>query len=460
MNLDRDAMGRHADSVREEFERRLKEFVNIPSVSADPARKPDVARQVEAAVETLRAFGATDVEVVPTDGNPVVFARFVSDPAAPTLTLYNHLDVQPANEPEWTADPFCFRHENGRYFARGATDDKGPALSALHGLRHGLDTGARANLHVIWELEEEVGSPHFEQALLRLGDRARTNSVVVSDTIWIARGRPAVPAGLRGLQTLVMTLATGATDQHSGTTGGAARNPVAELCAVAAACVDGKTGRCKVPGFYDDVRKPTQQELGDFARSGFSVAGFMKDHQFSSIRTRDRMEVMKRIWAMPTFEVHGLVGGYAGPGVKTVVPPRAELKISARLVPDQKPDKVVAAIRRFVKRVNGDVRVVPQHALRAYRGATTGPRADAVRRAIAFAFDREPVFVREGGSIGAVLTMGRMWKVPVLFIGLSLPEHGYHAPNENFDWEQARGGIVAFAAYLHETAALGAGAGA
>lgn len=453
-SLDANELRRSADSVRSDFELHLKEFVNIPSVSVEPERKPAIARQVEAAITLLRQFGASTAEAIPTDGNAVVFARFETNPKAPTVTLYNHLDVQPANEPEWTAEPFCFRHENGRYFGRGATDDKGPALTALYGIRKGLDLGTAINVNVVWELEEEIGSPNFRQSLLKLGDRGRTDSVVVSDTIWVARGRPAVPAGLRGLQTLLFTLETGTTDQHSGTTGGAARNPVAELCQVAFACVDAKTGRCKVPGFYDDVVKPSKSELTDFARSGFSVKQFMQDHQFKSIRTKDRQEVMKRIWAMPTFEIHGLTGGYAGPGVKTVIPPRAELKVSTRLVPNQKPEKIVRAIRAYVRKQNPDVKVVALHDLRPYSGITEGAHADAVRRAIAFAFGKEPVFVREGGSIGAVVTMRELWRAPVMFIGLSLPEHGYHAPNENFDWEQASGGMVAFAAYLHELACL------
>lgn len=452
--LNRETLKTWTQSVRNRFEQHLKEFVNIPSVSVEPDRKGDIIRQAELGHDTLRQFGATTVDVIPTDGNPILFARFETDPSFPTVTLYNHLDVQPANEPEWTADPFCFRHDNGRYFGRGATDDKGPALSALYGIRKGLDTGARVNVNVLWELEEEVGSPNFEQGIRKLGARGRSSSVVVSDTIWIARGRPAVPAGLRGLQTLLLTLETGCTDQHSGTTGGAARNPVAELCAVAAACVDAKTGRCKIPGFYEDVVSPSKRELADFAGSGFSVSEFVKDHQFKSLRTRDRMDVMKRIWAMPTFEVHGLTGGYAGPGVKTVIPPRAELKVSMRLVPNQKPEKIVRALQAHVRKLNKDVKVVPLHALQAYRGVTQGPYADAVREAIYFAFEREPVFVREGGSIGAVVTMSEYWRVPVLFIGLSLPEHGYHAPNENFDWEQASGGMIAFAAYLHEVARL------
>jgi acetylornithine deacetylase/succinyl-diaminopimelate desuccinylase-like protein len=451
----RDALFAWPPTVRAEFESRLREFVEIPSVSADPAHQPDIARLTELACATLREFGATDVRAIRTDGNPVVVGRFAAAGPAPTVTVYNHLDVQPAGEPQWRTDPFRLGIDGERYLGRGTTDDKGPALTALFGARRAQQDGLPLHIRFLWELEEEIGSPNFEQAVREAGESIQTDSVVVSDTVWVARGKPAVPAGLRGLQTMLLRLDTGATDQHSGVTGGAARNPIAEMCAVVAGCVDARTGRCKVPGFYDDALPPTKAELEDFRASGFTVAQFKKDHEFKSLRTNDALEVMKRIWAMPTFEVHGLVGGYAGPGVKTVIPPYAEAKISTRLVPDMKPAKIVQKIRAHVRKLNPDVRVETQHHLMPYRGKTTGPHADAVRRAIRFAFGKTPVFVREGGSIGAVLTMEQRLRAPVTFIGLSLPEHGYHAPNENYDWTQASGGMIAFRKYFEELAALG-----
>jgi acetylornithine deacetylase/succinyl-diaminopimelate desuccinylase-like protein len=161
---------------------------------------------------------------------------------------------------------------------------------------------------------------------------------------------------------------------------------------------------------------------------------------------------MKRIWAMPTFEVHGLVGGYTGPGVKTIVPPRAELKCSMRLVPKMKGEKLVKLIKGFVKKRHPDVRVETDPGAPAYKGITSGPYVEAAKRGIQFAFGKTPVFVREGGTIGAVLSMEQILKCPIVFLGLSLPHHGYHAPNENFDWGQAGGGIVAFAKFFEEVA--------
>ncbi len=170
------------------------------------------------------------------------------------------------------------------------------------------------------------------------------------------------------------------------------------------------------------------------------------------VRTRDPLDAVKRLWAIPTFEVNGLAGGCAGPGVKTIVPPRAELKVSMRLVPNMKGEKVVKLVKGFVKRRNPDVRIEAAKAAPAYRGVTEGPYFESVKDAMKFAFGKNPVIVREGGTIGAVLFMEQILKCPIVFMGLSLPEHGYHAPNENFDWGQAGGGIVAFARFFEDVA--------
>ena len=454
--LSREALTTFARTNRSRFEGLLRDFVECPTVSVDPARKPAIANGVKMAVETIRAFGGSP-SVLETGGNPIVSGQWGDDASRPTVTVYNHLDVQPASketEP-WESEPFVFTKKGDRYFGRGTTDDKGPALAALFGAKAAVDAGVPANVKVLWEFEEEIGSPSFAKGVAGGLDALATDSIIVSDTIWIARGKPAAPAGLRGMQGMLFTLETGTTDQHSGVTGGAARNPLAELMQLVNDCFDGKTGRVKIPGFYEDVVAPTKKELEDFRRSGFTVAGFKKDHLFKSIRTNDPLEIMKRIWAMPTFEIHGVVGGYTGPGVKTVVPPRAEVKVSCRLVPDQTGAKIAKLITAFVKKKNPDVKVHLEGRLDPYRGITTGPLADAVRSSVKFAFGKEPVFVREGGSIGAVVTMETLLKAPVLFLGLSLPEHGYHAPNENFDWEQAEGGMIAFAKYFETVGALG-----
>jgi len=449
MNLDKKSLVAYAQSERAHFEDTLKEFVEIPTVSADPARQGDIRRLAERSAQLVRDFGGT-AEVLETAGNPIVAGRFAGDSGAPSVTVYNHLDVQPASretEP-WNTDPFVFTKDGDRYFGRGTTDDKGPALSALWGIRAAREAGVRANLGVLWEFEEEIGSENFEAAIKEHRAKLTTGHVIVSDTIWVSRKQPACPAGLRGLQGFELVLETGTTDQHSGVTGGAARNPIGELMKLVTEMYDATTGKVKIKGFYDDVEPPTKQELAEFRNSGFTIKQFKKDHLFKSIRSDDPLDVMKRIWAMPTFEVHGVVGGYTGPGIKTIIPPKASVKVSCRLVAAQDPKKILKLVKQFVKEKNPDVKIVAEGSMYPYKAPTTGPLAETVKQAMKFAFGRDPVFVREGGSIGAVISMEQVLDCPVMFLGLSLPEHGYHAPNENFDWQQASGGMVAFAKYF------------
>ena len=438
----------YVDASRPEFERRLAELVAIPGVSADPAHAADITRTAECAAAQLRDAGL-DARIVPTAGSPVVVGEYQgAGPGGPTVTIYNHLDVQPADPAEWRTEPFRLTIDGERYLGRGSTDDKGPALTALAAAQYAVTHEIGVNIRFVWELEEEIGSPNFESFVRAEGARLATDVVVVSDSIWIAADRPAIDYGLRGLVTLEVTLETGTTDTHSGLTGGAARNPLTELAGIIAECVDPGTGRILVPGVADTVATVTDDELDDFVASGFDVAAFMAAHGLTSLRSTDTREVVRRIMAEPTFEVHGLVGGYTGPGVKTVVPARATAKISLRIVPHQDPHAVFAQVRDFITARHPDARVELEAALPAYLGPRTGPYADAAAAAVEYAFGRRPAFVREGGSIGAVLTMDQHLRAPVILLGLSLPSHGYHAPNEHYDWTQAAGGIRMFVHYL------------
>jgi len=445
--VDRAALKKYVADSRSEFENHLKTLVEIPSVSMDPGHRKDVDACAKAAARIIEKMGGK-AKVKKTAGNPVVLGHFMAHRNAPTVTVYNHMDVQPAGGPEWDRAPFKMAFEGDRYYARGATDDKGPAMTALLAARYSVRSGIPVNIRFIWELEEEIGSPSFDAFVKKEAPRIPTDSVVVSDTIWVSRTKPAVSAGLRGLQGAILRLETGEKDTHSGLTGGAARNPITELAEIIAKCVDARTGRVKIPGFHDDVVKPTREELGWFRDCGFSVNGFKKAHGLKKLRHSDPMKVMKAIWAEPTFEVHGIAGGYQGPGVKTAVPPWAEAKISMRLVPDQSPGKALRLLRKYVKSLNPDVKITDESALSPYRGVTTGPYAEAASAAIEFAYRKKPAVVREGGSIGAIVTMEQYLKCPITFIGLSLPEHGYHAPNEYYDWGQASGGMQAFVKYF------------
>jgi acetylornithine deacetylase/succinyl-diaminopimelate desuccinylase-like protein len=441
---------------REPFEALLRRFVETPTVSVDPAHKEDIRKGVDLTVETIRKFGGNPIVYEADKGNPTVHGVFDADPKLPTVTVYNHMDVQPASketEP-WDTEPFVFTKKGDTYFGRGTTDDKGPALSALYGARAAREAGVPVNIRFLWEFEEEIGSPNFEKIISGAAADLKTDSVVVSDTVWVSRQRPANSAGLRGLMGFLMTLETGTTDTHSGEVGGAARNPLGELMKIVCDIYDPVTGRVKIKGFYDDVIPPTKKELDDWTNCGFSARAFKKAHKLKSMRVENDLDVMKRIWGMPTFEVHGVVGGYQGPGLKSIVPPRAEVKASCRLVPGQRPKQIANLIRAFVRERNPDVKLQFESMAPAFRASVEGPLPEALKRAVKFAFKRDAVFVRDGGTIGAMTSIEKVLKCPIMFLGLSLPEHGYHAPNENFDWQQASGGMVAFAKYFEEVANL------
>ncbi len=231
MAFSRTELDHFAAKERDRFEDMLKDFVEVPSVSADPAHKGDIERSAELGAATLRALGGRAELHRVAGGSPVVLGAFDAGPGRPTITVYNHLDVQPASketEP-WRTEPFRFTKQGDTYFGRGTTDDKGPALTALLGARAAIAARVPLNIKFLWETEEEVGSPNFAATLKAIGPAAKTDAVVVSDTVWVSRGRPSLSAGLRGLQRIIFHLETAETDQHSGTTGGAARNPVAEL---------------------------------------------------------------------------------------------------------------------------------------------------------------------------------------------------------------------------------------
>ncbi len=451
MRLNNKRLDSYIRESRPRFEKMLAEMVHIPSISMDPARASDMRRMADLAAQVLTEFGANG-RVVDTGGYPVVCGGWTAGATCPAVALYNHLDVQPAEEPEWRQPPFAFRNDSGIYRGRGTTDDKGPALTALLAARYAVEEGVPLNIRFTWELEEEIGSPNFAAALKQRGLIPVPDSVLVSDTIWISKHRPAIPYGLRGLLAARLTLRTGEVDAHSGVTGGAARNPLAELAQVACACVDARSGRVKIPGFYDDAVPPTKKEMKGFLASGFQVKRFKQAYRFHGLRTTEPAELLRRIWASPTFEIHGLVGGHTGPGVKTVVPAHGELKVSMRLIPNQRPRKVFQLLKRFVAKQNPSVKVEAESMLEPFQGVNSGPYAQAARRAARVGFGKDPAFIREGGSIGAAVVMQRQWGVPILFLGLSLPEHGYHAPNEYFDWGQAARGMRAFVAYFGELA--------
>lgn len=442
-------------SQKREYEDILKQLVEIPTVSAHSKHRSDIQTAAKLAVALIRRQGGK-ATLHRTDGNPVLFASFPFSKSVPTVTVYNHLDVQPADagDEPWRTDPFRFQKQGARYFGRGTTDDKGPALAALFGALAAVKLSIPVNIQFLWEFEEEIGSPHFEQAAAKIADRYRSDVIVISDSVWVTSRQPSSVRAFRGFLGLEFHLQTGETDQHSGDAGGGARNPIGEIMELLCQIHDPESGVVRIPGFYDTVRPVDQQEV-TAAKRALSVAQFKRDYQLKSLRVKSSEELVRQICFMPTFDVHGITGGYSGPGIKAIVPPSAGASASFRLVPDQNPNKIERMVRNFVRQKNPDIRMKVCGSVAPYSSEAGGNFEDALANAFRFAFGKDPIYLRGGGTIGAVKIMQQRFRCPIQFLGLSLPEHGYHAANENFDWKQASGGILAFAKYFDEIARMG-----
>ena len=437
------------EKERKEFLADYKKIVESPSISSHAEHKKDILETVKIASEYLQKAGAK-VTVYQTKGNPVVFGHFHYADNAPTVAIYNHLDVQPAAKGKdgWTREPFTFEEHKGRFYSRGTTDDKGPAMTAFWAAKIARELKLPINIEFIWELEEEIGSRNFMEFLEKAKHDIKADSILVSDTIWIDAGKPSVTMGLRGGLMFLLRLKTGEKDVHSGLTGGAARNPIAELCDIISKCFNAKTGEITIPGFDKTWTHPSNETKEEFMRSGFSVENFKKAHKLTLLRYSDPQEVMARIWAMPTFEVHGIVGGYQDAGVKTIIPPAAEAKLSLRLLPGQSCHEIFDLVKVYIKKLNPDVEIVLDATLEPYQSPRESPLRTKIKKALEFAFGTTPAEVREGGSIGAVVSMDKVLKKPILFMGLSLPSDSYHGPDESFAWEQIHGGVKAFVKYF------------
>jgi acetylornithine deacetylase/succinyl-diaminopimelate desuccinylase-like protein len=425
------------------FREQLRRLVEIPTISPGATDDREINAGVQASCELLASLGAK-TEVVSTRGTPTMVARLAHPDATARVVVYNHVDVQPADGAAWDSGaPFRFsadpHPERGfLYRGRGATDDKGPALCGVRGAKLAIDRGARIDVTFVWESEEEVGSPNFGDVIAAKREALDVDAVIVSDTIWPTADQPAISTGLRGALHASLRLRTGGKEAHSGLVGGVARNPLMELCHVASA-IDA------ADFWKSGVAAPDEDEIASFLAAGFDPEYFMHAHDLHKVTTRDPLEMMLRIWTRPTFELHGLAGGYHGRGTKTIVPDHGELKCSFRLVPNQDPMAIADELVAFVRRINPDVEVSIGGNFRPYRASTQHQVHRAIASALEATTGRCPVMVREGGSIGAVPMIAQQLGVPVHFLPLSLPDHGYHAPNEYFDWRQAKIGIGSFA---------------
>ena len=446
----------YLDAHRGAFEGQLKALLRIPSVSAQPAHDADTRRAAEFVRDDLRAMGL-DATLIETAGHPLVYAESLRAPGQPTLLVYGHYDVQPP-EPlgPWLSPPFEPTERDGNLYARGATDDKGQMLTHLKAAEAWLK-GAGAlpiNVKFLIEGEEEVGGAGLEAFVAANRQKLACDYAVISDTSQFAPGMPAITYGLKGLAYFEVVVRGAKTDLHSGTFGGAVANPLNAL-AVILASLKGPDGRVQVPGFYDAVRPLEDWERAEFAKLPFSEAEFRASLGVPSLQGEFGYTTLERKWARPTCDVHGLYGGYQGPGPKTVLPCQAGAKLSFRLVPDQDPKEVARRFREHVAAVcpPGVTHEVIEHSgAPAVLVAVDTPGVRAATRAVAAGFGKAPVFIREGGSIPVVGLFKTQLGVDTLLLGWGQNDDNLHGPNEKFALADFHRGIRASAYLLAELA--------
>ncbi len=446
---------KHLDTHLQAFVEELKAFVAFPSVSTDPAYEEPLTLCRLFLEEHLRQRGLTARELE-TGGIPALYAEAPGPPGAPTVLIYGHYDVQPArSEDGWSSDPFTLTEADGRWIARGVSDNKGPAMALIKAVECCLEgEGLPVGVKFLLEGEEEIGSKHLEGCILKHGELLQADSVLISDSLWVAPATPSLCYGLRGIVYAYITVPGPAVDLHSGIHGGVVANPHVRLAHLLAT-IAAPDGSVAVDGFYDQVRPLSDDEREQFAQVPLDVAAYRERLGVEELLVEEKVAVLARRWVEPTFEVHGITGGYTGPGAKTIVPAFAEAKVSMRLVPDQEPEALFAALVDHVARHCPEAAVTLESAAAPFVADTAGPHYQAARRAMRVGFGAEPLLIREGGSIPAALWLKEHLGIPVVLMPICAVDDNPHSPNEKFEPSHFEGGVRAFIAYLHELARMG-----
>ena len=431
----------YARENQKRFVEELKDLLRIPSVSTAQEHKSDVLKAAHFVADELKRIGFEHVQVIPTSGHPLVYADWLHAAGKPTALCYAHYDVQPA-EPldEWITPPFEPTERNDNIYARGAVDDKGQLwmqLKAYESLFKANGGKLPINVRVLIEGEEEVGGEGIEKYLKEnaRSEKLKADFALVTDTELFAPNLPTLCVGLRGLLYAEIEARGAKVDLHSGVYGGAAPNAIFGLVEILSK-LKGADGKVLIPGFYDAVQKPTDDELKAWAALPFDEEKYRKDEVGSNVLTGEPgFPVLYRTWARPTLEVHGIVGGFTAPGAKTVIPAKASAKVSTRLVPNQDPEDILKKFSDFVAKITpkGISTSIKVHSKGpACVVSTDNPYARASVAAMHEVFGKDTVYIRSGGSIPIVTQFEKDLRIPSIMMGMGLPDDNLHAPNEKF----------------------------
>jgi acetylornithine deacetylase/succinyl-diaminopimelate desuccinylase-like protein len=434
----------------------LKDLLRIPSISTLPENNEATHRAAEFVVDHLWSAGLEHVELIETERHPLVYADWLHAPGKPTVLCYGHYDVQPPDPLElWESPPFEPTERNGNLYARGSADDKGQMFSHIKALEavRAVYGKPPVNIKVLIEGEEEVGGVSIAEYVPKHQEKLKADVALVSDTEMYEAGLPTLNIGLRGLVYLEIEARGAMRDLHSGLYGGAAPNAVFGLVELLSKAKDAN-GHILIPGIYDDVEPPSAEEKDSWKHLPFDEKEYLKNEVGSTALTGEtEYSVFERTWARPTFEVHGIAGGFTGAGAKTVIPAKATAKVSIRLVPRQDPAKVLKAVEQFVrdntpKGITCEVRV-----LSSGPGLMVNPDHPAIRvaaKAFSDIFGKPTVFIRSGGSIPIVGDFANHLGIPTILMGFGLPDDGLHSPNEKYNIRNYFDGIRTLAHFFEE----------
>lgn len=441
---------------RDRYVRELAEFLKMESVSASAEKKSETKACAEAVAGYLKGIGLEKVKLYPQKeppGHPIVYGEWLKAEGAPTVLIYGHYDVQPVDPLElWTSPPFKPVVRDGKIFARGATDDKGQLFTHIKSLEAYLAKMGRlpVNVKCLIEGEEEVGSPNLENFIRENAKLLKADVVLISDSSMLGKGMPSITYGVRGLTYLEVQVTGPDHDLHSGSYGGPVDNPINVLAQMIAK-LRSADGKILIPGFYDDVAELTKEERAFFRDIPFDEAAYKKELKVAALGGEAGYTVYEKLWARPTLDCNGILGGYTGEGAKTVLPSKAMAKISMRLVPNQRCDKIAKLAIDYIKKIapkSVKVEVKELHGGNPYVAPLKGRGMKAAACAMEKAFGVKCRFNREGGSIPIVVVFKEVLGIDTIFMGFGLNDERAHSPNECFDLDNFHRGIVASACFM------------
>ena len=436
------------------FLEELFSLIRIPSISALPQHKEDMLACAERWRQLLLEAGADEAYIMPSQGNPLVYAEKQVDPQAPTVLVYAHYDVMPAEPLElWKSQPFEPEIRDGRIWARGADDDKGQAMIQAKAFEYLVREGLlKHNVKFIFEGEEEIGSPSLNAFLKEHKELLKADVILVSDTSMLGADLPSLTTGLRGLAYWEIEVTGPNRDLHSGHFGGAVANPINTLCSLLAQVID-TDGRITIPHFYDDVEEVPAAERDMIAHIPFNEQQYMDAIGVKALKGEKGYSTLERNSCRPSFDVCGIWGGYTGEGSKTVLPSKAYAKVSCRLVPHQQHEKISQLFIDYIRAIAPEyvqVKVTPMHGGEGYVCPITLPAYQAAEKGFEKAFGKKPLAVRRGGSIPIISTFEQVLGIKTVLMGFGLEQNAIHSPNESCTLDFFYKGIESVAEFYKE----------